>query len=165
MRRVDRRADAGWDYASITFIDRVAEEGIRPSGGSAADAHVNALMECVTCPFKTEQVTPDSCHGGVSLSVDPECVEDALDGGRDRVGGDVFVAGDADADLLDRAQGLDDLLDAQLSDVLQVAVDREGREHDGEVGLDRLAGVVYIGRAARSVLDIRKDCSTCHRSW
>jgi hypothetical protein len=39
-------------------------------------------------------------------------------------------------------RGLDDLLDAQPGDVSQVARDRERCEHDGEVGLDRLAGVV-----------------------
>lgn len=38
--------------------------------------------------------------------------------------------------------------------------------HDGDVGLDRVAGCGgNIGRARRSVLLIGKDCSTLHRSW
>jgi hypothetical protein len=62
--------------------------------------------------------SPDSCHRGVSLSVVGEGVEDRLGGWGDRVGGHVVVAGDADGDLLERAQGLDDALDAQPGGVL-----------------------------------------------
>lgn len=47
-------ADAGSQYTSITFTEHLAEEGIRPSIGSVADAYDNALMECVIGLFKTE---------------------------------------------------------------------------------------------------------------
>ncbi len=78
----------------------------------------------------------------MSLSCRAECVEDRLRGRGERIGGDVVVAGDADGDLLERPQGLDDALDAQPGRVLEVAGDREGGEDDGQVGLDRVAGVV-----------------------
>jgi hypothetical protein len=47
-----------------------------------------------------------------------------------------------------------------------VAGDGEGGEYDGEVGLDCLALVADdTGRAFRSDLVMRKDASTCQRSW
>ena len=49
-------ADAGSQYTSIAFTDHLADEGIRPSIGSVADAYDNALMECVIGLFKTECV-------------------------------------------------------------------------------------------------------------
>ena len=36
-------------------------------------------------------------------------------------------------------------------------------EHDGQMGFDRVSGAENIGRAARSVLDIRNAFSTCHQ--
>ncbi|MBB3666187.1 transposase-like protein [Prauserella sediminis] len=38
-------------------------------------------------------------------------------------------------------------------------------EHHGEVGTDPVGVRWKIDGARRSVLDIRKDCPTCHRSW
>ena len=61
---------------------------------------------------------PDSCHRGVSLSGQVEVVQDGLGGVVERVLGEVFVAGDADGDLLDRAQSPHDLADAQAGRVL-----------------------------------------------
>ena len=47
----------------------------------------------------------------MSLSAEVEGVEDRLRGGGQGVLGEVFVAGDANLDLLQRSQGVDDLLD------------------------------------------------------
>jgi transposase InsO family protein len=57
-------ADAGSQYTSITFTDHLAEEGIRPSIGSVADAYDNALMECVIGLFKTECIRTTIFHAG-----------------------------------------------------------------------------------------------------
>jgi hypothetical protein len=48
----------------------------------------------------------------VSRSTDPKGVEDHLGGRGDGGLGEVFVAGDADGDLLEWPQGVGDLLDA-----------------------------------------------------
>jgi hypothetical protein len=71
--------------------------------------------------------------------------------------GEVFVAGDADGDLLQRSQGVDDLLDAHPGGVLQVAGDGQRGEHDGQVGLDRVAGVVEDRAGARFLPDARSN--------
>jgi putative transposase len=55
-------ADAGSQYTSITFTEHLAEEGIRPSIGSVADAYDNALMECVIGLFKTECIRTTVFH-------------------------------------------------------------------------------------------------------
>ena len=57
-------ADAGSQYTSITFTDHLADEGIRPSIGSVADAYDNALMECVIGLFKTECIRTTVFHSG-----------------------------------------------------------------------------------------------------
>jgi putative transposase len=57
-------ADAGSQYTSITFTDHLAEEGIRPSIGSVADAYDNALMECVIGLYKTECIRTTVFHPG-----------------------------------------------------------------------------------------------------
>lgn len=57
-------ADAGSQYTSIAFTDHLADEGIRPSIGSVADAYDNALMECVIGLFKTECVRTTVFHLG-----------------------------------------------------------------------------------------------------
>ena len=57
-------ADAGSQYTSITFTDHLAEEGIRPSIGTVADAYDNALMECVIGLFKTECIRTTVFHDG-----------------------------------------------------------------------------------------------------
>ncbi len=41
----------------------------------------------------------------------------------------------------------------------------QGGEHDGQVRFDRVAPRLNIGRACRPVFDMRKDLSTCQRSW
>jgi putative transposase len=57
-------ADAGSQYTSITFTDHLADEGIRPSIGSVADAYDNALMECVIGLYKTECIRTTIFHHG-----------------------------------------------------------------------------------------------------
>ena len=57
-------ADAGSQYTSITFTDHLADEGIRPSIGSVADAYDNALMECVIGLYKTECIRTTIFHAG-----------------------------------------------------------------------------------------------------
>jgi len=57
-------ADAGSQYTSIAFTDHLAEEGIRPSIGTVADAYGNALMECVIGLYKTECVRTTVFHDG-----------------------------------------------------------------------------------------------------
>jgi putative transposase len=50
--------DAGSQYTSIAFTDRLAEAGIDPSVGSVGDAFDNALAESVIGLFKTELIKP-----------------------------------------------------------------------------------------------------------
>ena len=49
--------DAGSQYTSIAFTDRLAEAGIDPSVGSVGDAYDNALAESVTGLYKTELIS------------------------------------------------------------------------------------------------------------
>lgn len=62
-------ADAGSQYTSITFTDHLAEEGIRPSIGSVADAYDSALMECVIGLFKTECIRTTVFHDGPNRTI------------------------------------------------------------------------------------------------
>jgi putative transposase len=50
--------DAGSQYTSIAFSERLAEAGIDPSVGSIGDAYDNALAESVIGLFKTELIKP-----------------------------------------------------------------------------------------------------------
>jgi putative transposase len=50
--------DAGSQYTSIAFTDRLAEAGIDPSVGSVGDAFDNALAESIIGLFKTELIKP-----------------------------------------------------------------------------------------------------------
>jgi putative transposase len=50
--------DAGSQYTSIAFTERLAEAGIDPSVGSVGDAYDNALAESVIGLYKTELITP-----------------------------------------------------------------------------------------------------------
>jgi len=51
-------SDAGSQYTSITFTQRLADAGIDPSVGSVGDAYDNALAESVIGLFKTELINP-----------------------------------------------------------------------------------------------------------
>jgi putative transposase len=50
-------SDAGSQYTSIAFTERLAQAGIAPSIGSVADAYDNALAESTIGLFKTELIT------------------------------------------------------------------------------------------------------------
>jgi putative transposase len=50
--------DAGSQYTSIAFTERVAAAGATPSVGTVGDAYDNALAESVIGLFKTELITP-----------------------------------------------------------------------------------------------------------
>jgi putative transposase len=52
--------DAGSQYTSIAFTERLAAAGVQPSVGSVGDAYDNALAESVIGLFKTELIKP---HG------------------------------------------------------------------------------------------------------
>ena len=64
MRPGDGVADAGSQYSCVTFTDQLADQGIRPSIGSVADAYDNAPMECVIGLFKTECIRTTVFHPG-----------------------------------------------------------------------------------------------------
>jgi putative transposase len=51
-------SDAGSQYTSIAFTERVAEAGAAPSVGSVGDAYDNALAELTIGLFKTELIKP-----------------------------------------------------------------------------------------------------------
>ena len=50
--------DAGSQYTSVRFTDRLLEEGIDASIGSVGDAHDNSLAESINGLFKTELIKP-----------------------------------------------------------------------------------------------------------
>ena len=50
--------DAGSQYTSIAFTERLAEAGAAPSVGSVGDAYDNALAESLIGLFKTELIKP-----------------------------------------------------------------------------------------------------------
>src|SRR4029079_16647666 len=50
--------DAGSQYTSIAFTDRLIAAGVDPSVGTVGDAYDNALAESVIGLFKTELIKP-----------------------------------------------------------------------------------------------------------
>jgi putative transposase len=66
-------SDAGTQYTSLIFGDRLVEEGIIPSIGSVGDAYDNALAETTIGLFKTECIRADSpFHHGLTNRADVE---------------------------------------------------------------------------------------------
>jgi putative transposase len=59
LRGLISHSDAGSQYVSIAFTERLAEAGIDPSVGSIGDALDNALAETVIGLFKTELIKPN----------------------------------------------------------------------------------------------------------
>jgi len=57
-------SDAGAQYTSLRYTERLALEGIQPSIGSIADAYDNALMESINGLFKTECIRTTVFHNG-----------------------------------------------------------------------------------------------------
>lgn len=51
--------DAGSQYTSIAFTDKLVEAGVDPSVGSVGDAYDNALAESQIGAYKTELIRPD----------------------------------------------------------------------------------------------------------
>ena len=52
--------DAGSQYTSIAFTERLCQAGVDPSVGSVGDAYDNALAESQIGCYKTELINPDS---------------------------------------------------------------------------------------------------------
>jgi putative transposase len=50
--------DAGSQYTSVRFTDRLVEEGIDASIGTVGDAHDNSLAESINGLYKTELIKP-----------------------------------------------------------------------------------------------------------
>ncbi len=50
--------DAGSQYTSVRFTDRLLVEGIDPSIGVVGDAHDNSLAESINGLYKTELIKP-----------------------------------------------------------------------------------------------------------
>lgn len=57
-------SDAGSQYTSVAFTERLALEGIEPSIGSVGDAYDNALMETINGLYKAECVRSSIFHDG-----------------------------------------------------------------------------------------------------
>lgn len=57
-------SDAGSQYTSLRFTERLTLEGIAPSIGSVGDAYDNALMESIIGLYKTECIDTDIFHTG-----------------------------------------------------------------------------------------------------
>lgn len=57
-------SDAGSQYTSIRFTERLELEGIQPSIGSVGDAYDNALMETINGLYKAECIRTTVFHDG-----------------------------------------------------------------------------------------------------
>ncbi|MGH3635549.1 MAG: IS3 family transposase, partial [Mycobacterium sp.] len=57
--------DAGSQYTSVRFTDRLVEEGINASIGVVGDAHDNSLAESINGLYKTELIKPGRPWRGV----------------------------------------------------------------------------------------------------
>jgi len=65
FERLVHHNDAGSQYTSLRFTERLAEDGITPSIGTVGDAHDNALAESINGLYKTELVKPGHPWRGV----------------------------------------------------------------------------------------------------
>ena len=57
-------SDAGSQYVSLAYTDKLALDGIAPSIGSVGDAYDNALMETINGLYKTECIRTTVFHDG-----------------------------------------------------------------------------------------------------
>ena len=57
-------SDAGSQYTSLRYTERLALEQIQPSIGSVGDAYDNALMECINGLYKAECIRTTIFHPG-----------------------------------------------------------------------------------------------------
>ena len=63
--------DAGSQYTSVRFTDRLLEEGIDPSVGTVGDAHDNSLAESINGLYKTELIKPRRpCRNAAHVSAE-----------------------------------------------------------------------------------------------
>jgi putative transposase len=66
-------SDAGTQYTSLAFTDRLAEAGLAPSIGSVGDAYDNALAETTIGLYKTECIRPGApetpFHQGLTSTI------------------------------------------------------------------------------------------------
>lgn len=65
VRGLVHHSDAGSQYTSIRYTERLAEAGLHASIGTVADSYDNALAEAVNALFKTELVFWDGPWKGV----------------------------------------------------------------------------------------------------
>jgi putative transposase len=63
-------SDAGSQYTSIRFTDRLVIEGLAASIGTVGDAYDNALAKCLIGIYKTECVPPGPFHERPFKTVD-----------------------------------------------------------------------------------------------
>ena len=97
-------------------------------------------------------ITGRSGLSRASLVPRTQIAEDLLCGfGELGLGGEA-VAVDVDGDLLKWSEFADESLDAHPGGLLQVAGDGQGGHHDGQVGLDRVAGAVEDRAGSQVVL-------------
>jgi putative transposase len=61
---VIHHSDAGSQYVSVRYVERLALEGLTPSVGSVGDAYDNALMETIVGLFKAECIDTTVFHPG-----------------------------------------------------------------------------------------------------
>ena len=61
---VIHHSDAGSQYVSVRYVERLALEGLTPSVGSVGDAYDNALMETIVGLFKAECIDTTVFHLG-----------------------------------------------------------------------------------------------------
>ena len=97
---------------------------------------------------------------------DVEGGEDAFGfGGGQGVGGGEVVAVEVDGELLEGFEGADDAFNADPGGLLEVAGYGQGGHHYGQVGLDRVSGVVEDRSGTQDVLAHRRmTARACHSS-
>ncbi len=62
-------SDAGSQYTSLRYTERLALEQIQPSIGSVGDAYDNALMECINGLYKAECIRTTIFHPGPYMTI------------------------------------------------------------------------------------------------
>ena len=60
--------DAGSQYTSVRFTERLLEAGIDASIGTVGDAHDNSLAEAINGLYKTELIKPRGGPGGMRIT-------------------------------------------------------------------------------------------------
>ena len=63
-KQLRAHSDAGSQYVSLAYTDKLALDGIAPSIGSVGDAYDNALMETINGLYKAECIRTTVFHDG-----------------------------------------------------------------------------------------------------